>query len=137
MPSTSKKVTAVCGKEDDYCVCLTVSADKALDASKRGSGKPQPQSTTNLVAGSKREALDGRAATLLTNDIDERSQKMAWQPKKTMADLAISIDLTKMNSTTAPCEDAPRTRWHPACFAGLHTESVVWSAVTCGVLHAS
>ncbi len=97
MPSTSKKVTTVCGKEDGYCVCLTVSVDKALDASKRGSGKPQPQSTTNLVAGSKCEALDGRAATLLTNDIAERSQKMAWRTKKTVADVAISIDLTKID----------------------------------------
>jgi hypothetical protein len=42
---------------------------------------------TNFVAGSKREALDGRAATLLTNDIAKRSQKMAWRTKKTMAHL--------------------------------------------------
>jgi hypothetical protein len=45
---------------------------------------------TNFVAGSKREALVGRAATLLTNDIAKRSQKMAWRhwrTKKTMAHL--------------------------------------------------
>jgi hypothetical protein len=45
----------------------------------RHSVRSQLTRTTNFVAGSKYEALDGRAATLLTNDNAERSQKMAWQ----------------------------------------------------------